>query len=224
MSLNMPAEYREAKECERRGEFDEAMVLLRKAMETTQNPLKVLNRMGAVLHSWKKSKEALMLFNLNEHFLGAHTVTSSQRNKYRLIRDKVDRPFHDWLFPTCILVEVMVGDPQIHQFPGIFGIDRTTVSRLFSNIRDVKYITPAFGSPWKSNRAIIEFSTHAAARRALETLLITVCNVRAAWASLEAQSAEIASDVTKYDQTWETTFSGERIISPHVQRFYPVPH
>ena len=223
----MPAAYREAKECEVRGEFEEAMRLLQVVIDTVDQPLTAVKDKAGLLHRLKRTPEALRFLISNEHLLNSSVVTNEQRRKYFHLQHELltalENERRNHLLPRSILAEVMVGDPEKHQVPDIFAINLQTVPRLFNNFTGLVNIYPAFGAPWKSNRVIIEFATNSAARRALGGLLTHVCNVRATWAPLEVQFAEPASEVTRDGEMWEALFAGEKIPGPEVKRLYPAP-
>ena len=223
----MPAAYREAKDCEVRGEFEKAIRLLQQVIDTVDQPLTAVKDKAGLLHRLKRTQEALDFLTLNEPLLDSPGVTNEQRRKYVHLQHELNTALENErknnLLPRCIFAEVMVGDPKTHQFPDIFAINTQTAPRLFNNYTAVVNIFPAFGAPWKSNRVIIEFATNSAARRALGGLLTHVCNVRATWAPLEVQFAEPASEETKDGKLWEAFFAGEKIPGPEVKRLYPAP-
>ena len=161
--------YLKAKLAEYAGDLDKAMPLYLKAIKMGDRTDSAVKDYAGLLHMLGRTEEALA-------FLETNPPLSSNYSSYDNLIEQLKASLNarDSLLPRVLVVEV----------PALFTDQ--TLAQIFPNPRRI--------TRWVSsshNRAVVEFSSHSAARKAL---LVRKCaGIRCAWAPEECLESEITS-------------------------------
>jgi hypothetical protein len=183
----------EAKAAEREGDIDRALELYRRAVNNNIHFNSAVKDFAGLLHMTGRTAEAI-------EFLRSHHVTDRlgrlDRGYVNLLKQLEEAAINAHLnrdSPRAVVVEVL-SDPN-------FVIDKNSIRSIVPNYHSVIRIDNISG---RKNRAVLEFNTTSAARRAINTNRDG--NVRVQWAPPGTQHAEDPAAFFPMEDDWQRLF------------------
>lgn len=179
------APYAKAKRAEYDGDIDHALALYLLAINVDDRRDSSIKDYAGLLHMLGRTQEAV-------DFLLEHRSLVRHSHGFNNLIDQMQTSILNFEQTRSLPRTLIV------QFDDYEGVTRTTLPRIFPNPAKVVKITP-FNEA--CTRAIVEFATHSAARKALNVTKVET--VKCAWAPATCQSTDSANAAIRDDVEWD---------------------
>lgn len=179
------APYSQAKRAEYDGDIDQALSLYLRAIKVDDRRDSSIKDYAGLLHMLGRTQEAV-------DFLLEHRNLVRASHGYNNLIDQMQTSILNFEQTRSLPRTLIV------QFDECEGVTRASLPRIIPNPAKVVKITP-FNED--STKAIVEFATHSAARKALN--VTKAATVKCAWAPAVCQATDSASGTIRDDFEWD---------------------